>query len=114
MTMPSASPVAVELAAEVAPDVTRLVGENKAEFIALAGGWMRQKAALVAWPTLIAWLPLLVRLAVDLLLTRVGGLTIEDLIVALISHLHSKGLPADPALERFAAEHAARKAAREP
>ena len=94
------SPVAVQLAAEVAPVLVVELEVRKFSIIALAGGVLIQWAVRVGWGFALRLLPMLVEVAIDAFLDRFGKMSFEDLAAAIVRHNTAKGHPTDPRIVR--------------
>jgi hypothetical protein len=73
------------LAAKLAPDLQILLLDRKEEIIAMAGNKIERAAMRFAFPSLVKGVPVLLRIAIDLISAEFGKMNVNDLMAFLES-----------------------------
>jgi hypothetical protein len=84
------------LTAKIAPKVVAALEANKASIITQAGSNIRRGALRLAWPTIIAEIPNLTGIAIDLVSDEFGHMNVNDLLTFLSQRMKGKVMSDDP------------------
>lgn len=95
------SPVAVRLAAQLAPSLQTLALDHKEAIVASSGGAVARLAVRTVYPAGVKAVPYATEVGCDRALSFLDGLSVAQLIGLLSEHARAKGLPLHPTLARY-------------